>query len=52
METSSENLRKLATEIREYAEKIKEAKTIKCAKYVVGMTALIQLKNKINNFKK
>ena len=44
---TAEELRKLANEVREYAKEIKEDKTVKCAKYLVGMTALMQLKAKI-----
>ena len=44
--TSSE-LRKIAEDLRDQANKIKVEKTVKCAKYIVGMTALVMLKNKM-----
>lgn len=45
----SEILRKLASEVRDYAKKVEEEKTVKCAKYVVGLTALAQLQSKLRS---
>lgn len=46
---SSKELRKLAAEIRKEAQKVEKVKLIKCAKYVVGMTALAQLERKLRS---
>ena len=48
-ELTSKDFRKYAEEIREFSRKVKDAKKIKCAKYVVGLTALAQLKDKLKS---
>jgi hypothetical protein len=45
----AKTLRKMAEELKAQASKIRQEKQVKCAKYIVGMTALIQLKNKLEN---
>ena len=47
MTKTSEELKKLAQEIRTLSNKIKVDKTIKCAKLMVGATSLMHLKNKL-----
>ena len=46
---TSKELRKLAQEVREQGKKAEEAKLVKSAKYVLGLTALVQLKNKLRS---
>ena len=45
----SEDLRKLAADLREQAKAEEQVKMVKCAKYVLGMTALKQLEKKIRS---
>jgi hypothetical protein len=47
---SASDLRKLAEEVRKIGAERERLKTIKCAKYVMGLTALVQLQNKIKSF--
>jgi hypothetical protein len=45
----SKALRELASELRKKAEVVRQEKMVKCAKYVVGMTALYQLQEKLKS---
>jgi len=46
---SAETLRKMAQELREKAKRVEVNKTVKCAKYVLGITALAQLEKKLRS---
>lgn len=43
-----ETIKKLAEQVKEAAEKAAQEKTVKTAKFVVGLTALIRLRDKAN----
>jgi hypothetical protein len=43
----SENLRKMASELRKKSEENTFEKTVKCAKIIIGATALEHLKQKL-----
>ena len=43
----SEQLRKTAEALRKEAQKAENEKTIKCAKYILGLKALVQLNKKV-----
>ena len=42
-------LRKMAVELRKKAEEIRTEKMVKSAKFVVGLTAMVQLQNKLRS---
>jgi len=44
---TSEKLRKIAKKLRDHSETIQKEKTIKCAKYIIGRTALKLLEEKL-----
>jgi hypothetical protein len=46
---SSADLRKIAAEVREVGKAREQEKLMKCAKYIMGMTALVQLRDKVRS---
>ena len=44
---ASEDLRKIASDLRKTAEQVKKAKMIKSAKYLLGLSAIKQLERKL-----